>query len=179
MSVLAERYALALFQASKKKDQLVTVNSFLAELATALSDHADIRQLFFSPMVSAGDKLALLKTSVGGQFPPELESFFTVLSENNRLGILPEIARAFTDLINQDKGLMNGTVVSAVDLSDDEKKSLQQTIEKELETSVTLTFSVDPQVIGGVEVKVGSYVFEDSVLSHMEKLNDFITRRVQ
>ena len=179
MSLVAERYALALFQISKKNDSQNSVGGFLKELAKAIEEHIDIKKLFYSPMISNSDKLAVLKTSVGGDLPQDLQGFFQVLSRNNRLGALPGIARAFTELLNQESGSLNGSVVSAVELSESEKKSLKETIEKELNKSVSLEFNVDPNVIGGVEAKVGSYVFEDSVQSHMQQLNDFITRRVQ
>ena len=179
MSLVSERYALALFQICSKQSNQSSVNLYLKELSKALVEHADVKRLFYSPMISSGDKLAILKTAVGGQLPEELDGFFKVLSVNNRLGSLPGISNAFSDLMNQESGNLNGSVVSAVELSESEKKSLQGTIETELGKSVSLEFSVDPSVIGGVEAKVGSYVFEDSVQSHMQQLNDFIIRRTQ
>jgi len=179
VSLVAERYALALFQVSSNKETKESINAYLKELSKALSQYADVKKLFYSPMISSPDKLKILKTAVGGELPGELDSFFKVLSQNNRIGSLPKISKAFESLINKSSGKMNGSVVSATELSDEERKSLKETIEKELNTSVSLEFKVDPKVIGGLEAKVGSYIFEDSVQSHMEQLNDFITRRIQ
>ncbi len=59
------------------------------------------------------------------------------------------------------------------------KPESKKAIEKKLASTVELKFNVKPKMIGGIEARVGSYIFEDSIQSHMQKLNDFIMRRVQ
>ena len=89
------------------------------------------------------------------------------------------IVTAFEEKSSLDLGVISGVVRSAAELSVDEKESVKKMIEEKLSKKVELQFTVDSKMIGGIEAKVGSYIFENSIKSHMQKLNDFITRRVQ
>ena len=179
MSQLAERYATALFEVTKKKGNGAECLETLLALKESLMENKDILEILGTPLISDVEKEGLLKSAVGSAMNDELATFFQLLTQNNRLGELPQIVTAYQEKASQEMGLVSGTVRSAVELTEQEKTEVKNIIEKELSTSVELSFSVDSTMIGGIEAKVGSYIFEDSIKSHMQKLNDFITRRVQ
>ena len=179
MSQLAERYATALFEVTNKKGNTQEVLETLLALKESLETNKDIHDILSTPLISDNDKVAVLKSAVASGINDELSTFIQLLTKNNRLSEIPTIATAFQTRTLQDLQVVQGTVQSAVELSDSEKTDVTAMIERQLTTRVELTFKVNPQMIGGIEAKVGSYIFEDSIKTHMQKLNDFITRRVQ
>lgn len=179
MSLLAERYAIALYEVTKSKGTSQSCSDSLHELASALESNKDVLDLLSTPLISDNDKEAILKSALAGDNNQELETFLKLLTKNNRLSEIPQISKAFHDKALQEKNVISGKVQSAAELSDPEKNEIKNVIEKQLNSNVDLSFEVNPQIIGGIEAKVGSYIFEDSIKTHMQKLNDFITRRVQ
>ena len=179
MSQLADRYATALYEATKKSGSSAQVLETLVALKESIADNKQIMEILSMPLISPAEKQDVLKSAVGQSFNEELGNFFQLLARNNRLGALPSIVTSLQEKTAEDLGVVAGKVRSAVELSEQEKAEVKKIIESQLSSSVELKFQVDPEMIGGIEAKVGSYIFEDSIKSHMQKLNDFITRRVQ
>ena len=178
MSQLAERYSDALFEATDAKGNREECLQVLTELKKSLLENRSILELLSTPLVSDEEKVQILTTAIAPVSNNEITTFFKLLTKNDRLAHLPDVITAFQDRSSKELGLVSGSVKSSHELSDSEKSEVKKLIEKELQTSVELEFNTDPTMIGGIEAKVGSYVFEDSIKSHMQKLNDFITRRV-
>lgn len=179
MSQLAERYATALFDVTNAKGNTNEVLETLEALKMSLEQNKDILEVLGTPLISDTEKEGVLKSAVGSGLNEELSTFFALLTKNNRLSEIPSIVTALQDRVASERGVESGTVRSATELTDAEKTNVKNLIEKKLSKKVTLEFAVDPKMIGGIEAKVGSYIFEDSIKTHMQKLNDFITRRVQ
>lgn len=179
MSQLAERYSTALFEVLKDKNQISETLETLVALKESLNDNKQILEVLRAPLIDDGEKLAIIKNVFSEGMTKELETFFQLLSKNGRLADLPLVISKLEERVAKDQGVERGVVRSALELSDDEQKRIQSIIENKLSKKVELQFNVEANMIGGIEAKVGSYIFEDSVKSHMQKLNDFITRRVQ
>ncbi len=179
MSQLAERYSTALFEVLKDKNQIDNNVSVLVALKQSLKSNSEIIDLLNSPMISDTEKLSIVKNAIGNDLTKELETFFELLLKNNRLADLPMIVTKLEERVAEEQGVEKGIVRSATELSDDEKQRIQKIIENKLSKKVELQFNVESNMIGGIEAKVGSYIFEDSIKTHMQKLNDYITRRVQ
>lgn len=176
---IADRYATALFEVTEAKGNTGDVLETLTALKDSLLANKRINEVLNTPMISDIEKVAVIKNAIGPDLNEELSSFFQLVSKNNRLSELPSIVKAFEDKTSEEMGIETGTVRSAVELTTDERSKVQKIIENKLSKKVELEFKVDAGMIGGIEAKVGSYIFEDSIKSHMQKLNDFITRRVQ
>ena len=179
MSQVADRYASALYDVCQQKGTTAKVLDGLVALGDIMVASPDIEGALTSPLISNDDKVKTLKAAMAANLTPELESFFQLIAKNNRFSSIPGIVTAFKNQVEQTSGVMSGVVRSATELSADEKKNLQKVIEDKLERKVQLSYTLDKDMIGGVEARVGSYIFEDSIKSHMQNLNDFITRRVQ
>ena len=178
MSPLAKPYATALFEVTRKQEKTSETLHVLLALVESLENHPDIFEVFKSPLVSGEDKKIFLKKAMGSAITDELENFFELLVKNNRLPELLEIVKAFETMNSKSQNVTAGVVDSAIELTDSEKKGVKQSMEKQLSGLVELQFRVRPEMIGGVEVRVGGYLFEGSIMSHIKKLNDFIIRRV-
>lgn len=178
MSQLAERYATALYEVTQKSQTTEDVLNTLLALKDSLSENPQVLQALKAPLMLDADKLAMMEAALKENLDQALKTFIKVLARNQRLDELPRIALAFENKVSQEKGVLKGTVKSAAELSSEDKDRIHNMIEKNLRAKVDLDFKVDSEMIGGIEAQVGSYIFEDSVKSHMTKLNDYITRRV-
>jgi len=179
MSQLAGRYATALFEVTQKNGVTAETLESLLALSAALESSPRVVEALKAPLLTDKDKEEILKSAFGGTPSREIETFIKLLTKNNRLHEIAAVVAAYESKVSAGKGVMRGTVSSAAELTPDEKGRVQKMIENKLKTTVELSYQTKPEMIGGIEAKVGSYIFEDSVKSHMSKLNDFITRRVQ
>lgn len=179
MSQVAQRYAVALFELTEAKKVTSEVLETLRALRDGYRSNPELVGTMKSPLLSSSDKVGILKTALGEKLSPEMDGFLKLLSKNDRLAELAAIAQAYEERVAAAQGVLHGVVRSATTLSQDEQTRIQKMIETKLKTSVHLTYQVQADMIGGIEAQVGSYIFEDNVKSHMSKLNDFITRRVQ
>jgi F-type H+-transporting ATPase subunit delta len=179
MSQLAQRYASALYDVTKQKNNTSETMEVLQALRHSLNDNKQILNMLSTPLMTDKEKETVLKSAVGNQMNDEMATFFSLLTKNGRLDQIPLIAKAFEERVAKDMGVESGTVRSAIELTEQEKSEVKALIESKLAKKVDLTFTIDKAMIGGIEAKVGSYIFEHSIKTHMQKLNDFITRRVQ
>lgn len=179
MAQVGERYAQALFDVASKNNRVTEVSETLFALGEAIESNEDVKNILLSPLVVNNDKVAMLKSAIGNDVSEELITFFDLLAKNNRLASIPDVVTSFKEVMSRTSGVMNGEVNSAIELTDQEKTEVQKIIETKLSQKVELQYNIKPNMIGGIEAKVGSYIFEDSIKSHMQKLNDYITRRVQ
>lgn len=179
MSQVAERYAQALFDVAQKNNKVQEISESLEALGSSIEKNVEVKNVLISPLLTNQQKVDIIKNALGSNVSKELATFFDLLAKNNRLAAIPEVVTAFKNAIARTSGVVTGEVQSAVELSDQEKSEVKNIIETKLSRKVELQYNVNPKMIGGIEAKVGSYIFEDSIKSHMQKLNDYITRRVQ
>ena len=178
MSPLAKPYATALFEVTEKTGKTSETLKILLTLVELLEKNQDIFDFFKSPLVSSEDKKILLKKSLGSWIMDELKNFFYVLVKNNRFAEFFDIVKFFEIINSENSGFTKGFVDSAIELTSSEKSEVKKFIENQLSCPVEFQFNVKPEIIGGIEARVGGYFFEDSVKCHIKKLNDFIVRRV-
>lgn len=106
-----------------------------------------------------------------------MTNFLGLLVQKKRAEILPEIAEEFQTMVNEEKNIVHGSVVSAVELSSDLQSNVQATLEKLTGKKVQLSTGVDPSIIGGIIAKVGDLVLDGSIKAQLVSLNDSIKGR--
>jgi F-type H+-transporting ATPase subunit delta len=104
-------------------------------------------------------------------------NFLNLLVEKKRAEILPEIAEEYKIMVDDEKNVSHGSVISAVELSDELQAKVQETLEKLTGKKVELTTSVDPTIIGGIIAKVGDLVLDGSIKAQLAGLKDSIKGR--
>lgn len=177
MNQLVATYSSSLYDLSKDAG---TTNRLVEELdaLAPIFKEKEVQQFFNSPITSALDKETALLKAIGDKVDKSILDFLKLLAKNNRLGLLPEIIEAFKESCAMSgKGLRRGEVSSATELSASEKSNLQQSIEKKLGFPVSLDFKINPELVGGIEAKVGSYVISDSLKSGITRMNESLKRR--
>jgi F-type H+-transporting ATPase subunit delta len=168
---LAGRYATALFGLARDENQLEAVAASLATLKQALGESEDLRALTTSPLVTRGDASgAVSGIAASLKLDPISSNFLGVLAQNRRLGQLGAVIRSFDILLSAHRGETTAEVVSAHPLTDDQVAALKTNLKNRIGRDVAVDLSVDPAILGGLVVKVGSQMIDGSIRTKLNTL---------
>jgi F-type H+-transporting ATPase subunit delta len=168
---LAGRYASALFDLARDQRQIEAVGKSLDALNQALADSKDFSELIASPLVSreeAGKAFAALAPQLG--LDPITTNFVGVLARNGRKGELRNVIRAFRRLSAEHRGETTADVITARPLNDDQLAQLRQQLRARAGRDVTIDAEVDPSILGGIVVKLGSQQIDASIRTKLNRL---------
>lgn len=168
---LGGRYAKALFELARDERQIDAVSASLATLKQALADSEDFRRLTTSPLVGrteAGKAAAAAAQSLN--LDPLTTKFLGVLAGNRRLGQIAAVIRAFGQLVAGHKGETTAEVTSAHPLDDDQVAALKAKLKGQIGREVAVDLKVDPAILGGLIVKVGSRQVDGSIRTKLNTL---------
>ena len=171
VSQLASRYAKALFELADEKQELDIVEGDLRTVQGLLDGSADLRDVLRSPLIARdaqGRAIAevLSKAGVG----ETVRNFAGVVANHRRLGALPGMIRAFLADLARRRGDMSARVVSARPLGDAQAQSVSDSLKKAMGAKVAVDFQVEPQILGGLIVHVGSRMIDSSVRTRLQKM---------
>jgi len=175
MEEIAEVYARALFEVATERDALDEVHEQLGQLAAALNDSRDLMQFFFSPYFSSDEKKAALARALVDA-NPAFENFLEALIERHRMPVIFRIRARFEQLWKEEHKLLAVEVTSAVALDEQTVSSIGESIGKQLGRTIELSSSVDPEIIGGIVLRVGNFVLDASIRNRLEKLRQQVAR---
>jgi F-type H+-transporting ATPase subunit delta len=162
-------YARALFDAALEEDRLGPVREQLAQLVEAEREVPELRELLRNPQLDPQARKAALEELLSGG-DELLRNFLLVLVDKGRTGQLEEISREFERLVARHEGIVHAELTTAVELSDEEARDLLGQIEQASGRKVEATRSVDPSLIGGIVLQVGSLRLDASVRGRLERL---------
>jgi F-type H+-transporting ATPase subunit delta len=169
MAVAQRMYARALFEAAREEGRLEQVAADLAALAGAFDEIPELRAFLRNPQVDPAGKAEVLEAISAGA-DELVRNFVRVVAEKGRAGELAEMNREFEALFAQEQNRLAVELTTAYDLSDDEARSIVAAIEEASGRSVEATRTVDPDLIGGIVLKVGSFLADGSVRGRLERL---------
>ncbi|CAA9539419.1 MAG: ATP synthase delta chain [uncultured Sphingosinicella sp.] len=168
---LAGRYATALFELARDEKQLEAVGASLATLRQTLRDSEDFRELTTSPLISREQATgAVAATASAMRLDPITTNFLGVLARNRRLGQLGAIIRTFNMLAAGHRGETTAEVTSAHPLTDDQVSALRQNLRTRIGRDVAVDLNVDPTILGGLVVKIGSQMIDGSIRTKLNTL---------
>jgi len=156
--------ASALFDLAKSENQLAQVETGLSDISRLIGESEEFSRYLRSPVINVEVKAQALdailaKTSINGL----VANFLRIVAQNGRLFALDQIIVVFRELAAADRGETTAEVTSAAPLSADQAKALAETLKAKLGKTVTLNQFVDPSLIGGLQVKVGSQLIDSSL----------------
>lgn len=168
MSVAAT-YAEALYEAAVGANALDQVASGVGDFAAAFDESAELRAALGNPEVDHARKRAIV-TALSEGAHPHVTNLLKVLVDRGRITELPEIAAAFQARVARAESRLDVEAVTAIPLPADLRERIVASIAEKTGQSVTLTESVDPDIVGGLVLKVGEAVVDGSVRSRIEDL---------
>ena len=175
MEEVAEVYARALFEAAKDANVLDPVHEQLGQFADALAENRDLARFFFSPYFSVQEKKDALHGAVEGA-EPIFMNFLEALLERHRMPVIFRIRTQFEKFWEEENKLLPVEVTSAVALDEQTVSGIGESIGKQLGRTIELSSSVDPEIIGGVVLRVGNFVLDASIRNRLEQLRKQVAR---
>ena len=168
---LAGRYAVALFELAAEDGVVSPVESDLEKLSAALDQSSELASLTTNPQLDRRMKSdALEEIAKLLDLGPLTRRFLGVLAENRRLAELPRMIRAFRDIAAAQRGEVSADVISAHPLSEDQLATLRKKLTAREGRTVKLTSSVDPDMLGGLIVTIGSKRIDGSIRTRLNAL---------
>jgi F-type H+-transporting ATPase subunit delta len=175
MEEIATVYARSLFEVAKEQDKLDAVREQLGEFADALAETRDLQVFFFSPYFSTAEKEEGLDRVVSGADPVIL-NFLKLLIEKHRMPVLFRIRVNFEEMWEEENKLLPVQITSAVELDSKTVKQLGERIAEQTDRKVDVSAEVDPDILGGIVVRVGNSVLDASVRNRLEQLRRQVVR---
>jgi F-type H+-transporting ATPase subunit delta len=165
------RYASALFELASEEKATEAVGQQLSTFGAAIDQSDDLRRLVRSPVFSSDDQIAALE-GIAGQLGVSgtTLNFLKLVARNRRLPALPEMIKAYATLLSQSKGEIAGEVTSAEPLSAQQLSDLKAALKASLGREVALSTRVDSSILGGLIVKVGSRMMDNSLKTKLQSL---------
>jgi F-type H+-transporting ATPase subunit delta len=169
MEEVARVYAEALFEAAKDSGKLDQIHEQLDEVAEAIAGSHDLQVFLFSPYFSSAEKREGIEQAISGA-EPELVNFLELLVEKHRMPAIFRIRERLDELWAHENKQLDVTVTSAIDLDKSVIDHIRDQIEKQTDRTVELTAQVDPDILGGLVLRVGNMVLDASLRSKLERL---------
>lgn len=176
-SNVAERYAQALFDLASEQKALAAVEADLKSIKAALAESRDLRALVGSPGFSAEDKgKGLVAIAEKAKYHATTRKFLGLLAANGRASTLGAVITAFQALGAQARGAVSAEVTTALPLTAAQTKGVSAALRQALGKDPEITTRVDPAILGGIRVKVGSRLFDASLRSKLDTLKFALKR---
>ncbi len=175
-NILIQRYAHGLIDALSGESEFTTVLRELRDMSGLFFGPGDLSELLASPFVLKSKKAQVLKDILARTaINPKTTRFLLLLLDKDRLELLPGIIDLLPEVWNQSRGVLTARVASAVPLNEGQRRRLSAELERLEGRPVALTFSLDPELVGGLTVTIGHQVYDVSVRGRTEKLKEIIT----
>ena len=168
-------YSRSLFEVAKEQDKLDVVREQLGEFDDALSDNRDLQVFLFSPYFSTAEKEEGLDKVLDGA-EPAFENFLELLIEKHRMPVLFRIRRQFEERWQEENRLLPVQVTSAVELDDATVEQIKNSIAEQTDRQIELTTEVDPDILGGIVLRVGNSILDASIKNRLETLRRQVAR---
>ena len=175
MEEIAAVYARSLFEVAQEQDKLDLVREQLGAFADALNETRELQTFFFSPYFSTTEKEDGLDRAVTDT-DPIIINFLKLLIENHRMPVIFRVRREYDELWEEENKRLPVQVVSAVELDDATVAQIGDRIAEQTGRKVDLQSTVDPDILGGIVVRVGNSVLDASIRNRLEKLRKQVAR---
>ena len=175
MEEIAQVYARALFEAAQENGKLDTVREQLGTSTDALEENRDLQVFLFSPYFSTQEKKDGLERAVTDA-EPVLMNFLEALIERHRMPALFRIKARYEILWEDERDLLPVEVTSAVELDNATVSTIGERIGEQTKRTVELSSRVDPDILGGIVLRVGNVILDASIRNRLEQLRKQVAR---
>jgi F-type H+-transporting ATPase subunit delta len=169
MEEIAQVYARSLFEVATEHDSLDVVREQLGEFADALDDSHELQMFFFSPYFSTEEKQDGLRRTVT-EADENFLNFLSLLLENHRMPVIFRVRREYDRLWREANQLLAVSITSAVELDPSVADRVGDEIGRQTGRTVELTSAVDPEILGGIVVRVGNSIIDASIRTRLDNL---------
>lgn len=176
IDVIANRYAEALFQLSEDENITKEIYNELHDVVEVIKNNKELDNVLKSPLVAKNEKTQLIEALFNNKINNDLKNFLKILVEKGRISSLKSIELTFKELLNDKHNIIEGTVISAIALTEKQVKELEEKLSKKYNKNVTLENEVDQSILGGVLVRLGNTQIDGSVKTRLNNIKDQLTQ---
>jgi len=173
---VAGRYSTALYDLATEGKAVDLVEEDLKAVAGALETEDKFRQVIFHPQITAADKKELLDSIFKDKIQSLTGNFLALLVDRRRETFIKDILDEFVILANRDRNVVEARVSSAVELTTDEKNSIEQLLANITGKKVQSSYAVEPSLVGGVLVHIGDKVIDGSIKARLANMSDSLKK---
>jgi len=171
LSAIAQRFATAFADVAIMRENVAAARAQFASFVDAYNHSTDLRHFLSSPAIDAGAKQAVLeKLAAKMGLSETVRNFVLVLVDHRRIDQLEEIRRALDAELNAREGIVEAQITSARELSAAEKKEMASALERLTQRRVEAKYGLDPALVGGAVVQIGSTIYDGSVRGQLDRL---------
>ena len=175
MEEIASVYARSLFEVAQEQEKLDKVRDELGEFADAMNGSRELQVFLFSPYFSTKEKIEGLDKAVSGA-DETVVNFLKLLIEKHRMPAIFRVRAELDQLWEEENKLLPVQVTSAVELPKDTVKQIGDRIAEQTDRKVDLSSIVDPDILGGIIVRVGNSVLDASIRNRLENFRKQVAR---
>ena len=172
---IARPYAEAVFALAKEEQSLTAWSDQLANLSAIAADKA-MQALMEDPSRSQTEILSVFEAVMGDKLTAQGKNLLAAMAENKRLQALSDVAEQFEALKAEEEKRVRATVVSAFDVTDEQKNKLSAALNAKFDAEVEVTYEVDASLVGGIKIMVGDWALDGSAQSQLNKLGAAIAQ---
>jgi len=169
---VARRYADALFLQAQRTGTLNETQADLTKVAEILVATPKLAMVLAQPLITQQNKKGAIKTAFADKIRPTTLGFLNLLVDKRRIQLLAEIEQEFINRLRLFNNIALATATSAIPLSPTEQEALRRSLEARTGKNIELKTAVDPELIGGVHVRIGDTVFDGTVRGNLERLRE-------
>ncbi len=171
---IGERYAEALYDLAKDLGKVEEMERELTVIKDIVGKDRDLQKILYHPRITAEEKKELLTTLFKGKITNVTFSFLQLLVDKQREQYLGDIVDAFVFKANEDRNILTAEISSAVQLSNAEKANLKKVLAKVTGKDMATQFAIDPDLLGGVVVKIGDRVIDGSLKTRFAAMREYL-----
>lgn len=177
-SVVSRKYGGALAELAVAANLGEAVAAELAAVQKMLADNSELSDVVFSPAVAIASRRAILRQVVERMGVGDLtRNLLLVMLDNHRLEYLADVVESYRQALDQGLGIQSGNVVSSRALDEDDRRRLTDKLSKLTGKKMKLSFSSDPELIGGLKVQIGSTIYDGSIRTQLQEIGKRLTQR--
>ena len=167
---VAKRYSSALFNTAEETNQIEAVRDELNSLGALLNETDELKEFFQNPLYSTEQRSQIIKSLFENKLGALTYKFILFLEKKKRLDLIQDICSTFNDLYFEKEGIVKATIVSAIELSNEQIASIKDQLNKKLNKKIETDNHTDPTLLGGFKVIVGDHVLDCSLATQLNRI---------
>lgn len=176
INVIAGRYAEALFQVGEESNSTTKLYEELNAVVEALQSSKELDGAFKSPLVGKAEKKQILEKVFGAHVSANLNNFLKIMIDKDRMSAINAVKKSYKELLNEKNNVIEGIAITAVAMSQDELKKLEDKLSSKYNKNVTLQNTVDESILGGVLVRLGNEEIDGTVKTRLSNMKNQLSQ---
>ncbi len=176
INIIASRYAEALFQVGEESNSTTKLYEELNAVLDILKSDKNFYNVLKSPLISKGEKKEIIENVFNNRIENDLKNFFKILIDKERISYLELIQKSFKELLNEKNNILEGKAITAIPMSKEEIKKLEENLSSKYNANIILENIVDKTILGGVLVRLGNKEIDGTIKTRLENLKQELSQ---